>query len=232
MPFIAMWHPGGHPKMKRNPFAYQGFRLAEKAGKAIEFRRSPKPGPGNLYTLVPPLAFPVHIPPLGAKGEDTTYAGTWTSAVKADAKQFSAEMAIPWQTLAKDGLVKNAMMLDVSSRGPLRNAPRVGRGYEKLVLVPPALNEARHLALRLHFAEIDGAKPGQRVFDVKVQGKVVLKDLDIAKEAGGAKRALVKDIPDIRAARAIELEFVPKAKTPDAMSAPVLSAIEILPVKE
>ncbi|NOZ21893.1 MAG: PQQ-binding-like beta-propeller repeat protein [Planctomycetes bacterium] len=227
-PFIALWHPGGHPKRKRNPFAYQSFRLAEKPSQPLVFKRSEKPGPGGLYTLAPPLPFPTYIPPLGAKGEDMEYSGAWTCAAKADAKGFAAEMAIPWQTLTDAGLPKEAVMLDISARGPLRRAPMIGKGYERVILAPESLNEARRFTLRLHFAEIAGAKPGQRVFDVKVQGKTALTNFDIAKEAGGVNRAVVKDISDIVASRAIVLEFVPKAKQPDAMTAPILSAIEVL----
>ena len=39
--------------------------------------------------------------------------------------------------------------------------------------------------VRLFFAELEGLKPGERVFDVAIQGKPVLKRFDIAGEAGG-----------------------------------------------
>ncbi|MEW6356245.1 MAG: PQQ-binding-like beta-propeller repeat protein [Planctomycetota bacterium] len=231
-PFIAMWHPGGHPQIKKNPFAYQAFRLAEELGEPIIFTRSKTPGLDGLYTLAPPLPFPVYVPPLGAKGEDATYSGAWTAAVKSNAKRFAAEIAVPWQTLAGAGITRETVMVDVSSRGPLRQPPLIGKGSERVILVPEALGEPRRFSLRLHFAEIDGAEPGRRVFDVKVQGNVVLKDLDIVQEAGGPNRALVKDVPDIVASRAIVLEFIPKAGQPDAATAPILSGIEMLSEKK
>ncbi|KAJ0725501.1 putative protein kinase RLK-Pelle-DLSV family [Helianthus annuus] len=52
--------------------------------------------------------------------------------------------------------------------------------------------------VKLHFAEIiltqDNSSNilGKRVFDVYVQGELVLKDFDIAKEAGGVGRAVIK----------------------------------------
>jgi outer membrane protein assembly factor BamB len=47
--------------------------------------------------------------------------------------------------------------------------------------------------VRLVFAEIGGKKPGDRVFDVHLQHRVVLDDFDIARAAGGANRSLVKE---------------------------------------
>jgi len=54
--------------------------------------------------------------------------------------------------------------------------------------------------VRLHFAEIEDVKSGQRVFDVKLQGKTVLRNLDIAAEAGGTKRPVVKEFKGVRIA--------------------------------
>ena len=45
----------------------------------------------------------------------------------------------------------------------------------------------------LYFAEPENKQPGERVFDVSLQGKTVLEDLDIVKEAGGQWKSLVKE---------------------------------------
>ena len=82
----------------------------------------------------------------------------------------------------------------------------------------------------MHFAEVEGARPGQRVFDVKLQGKVVLADFDVAKAAGGPNRAVVKEFRDVVAARAVTVELVPKTKELTPLSAPILSGIEITSV--
>jgi hypothetical protein len=54
--------------------------------------------------------------------------------------------------------------------------------------------------VRLHFAELTCNKPGERIFDVKINGKTVLKDFDIYQAAGGKDKAVVKEftgvIPD------------------------------------
>ena len=49
----------------------------------------------------------------------------------------------------------------------------------------------------LHFAETFAPGTGRRVFDVSVQGKLVLDNLDIYKEVG-MDTALTKTIPDVK----------------------------------
>ena len=44
---------------------------------------------------------------------------------------------------------------------------------------------ARPFTVRLHFAELQGAQPGERVFDVKLQGEVILRDFDVARQGPG-----------------------------------------------
>ena len=53
--------------------------------------------------------------------------------------------------------------------------------------------------IRLHFAETyDGiTAAGERLFSVSFNGKVVLKDLDVFKEAGGPNKPLVKEFRDV-----------------------------------
>ncbi|GAB6012783.1 glycosyl hydrolase 2 galactose-binding domain-containing protein [Viscerimonas tarda] len=81
--------------------------------------------------------------------------------------------------------------------------------------------------LRLHFAEIDKNTPvGKRCFNVVVNGKTVLSDLDVAKEAGGILKALVKEIPGIVADN--EQKITIEVKNGKS-GAPQISGFEILP---
>jgi hypothetical protein len=50
---------------------------------------------------------------------------------------------------------------------------------------------------RLHFAELRFTAEGQRRFNVAINGKAVLTDFDIFKEAGGRDKAVVKDFSGI-----------------------------------
>lgn len=72
--------------------------------------------------------------------------------------------------------------------------------------------------LHLHFAETyDGiTDAGQRVFTVEVEGKPVLKDLDVYKEAGGFAKPCVKKVTDVEVTDGtIDIEFVPDIQNPE-----------------
>jgi hypothetical protein len=77
--------------------------------------------------------------------------------------------------------------------------------------------------VRLHFAEVKFA-PGQRKFNVDINGNRVLTDFDIAAEAGKNK-ALVRDFPGISAdaERHIVIAF-----NPGAESQPKICGIQII----
>jgi outer membrane protein assembly factor BamB len=74
--------------------------------------------------------------------------------------------------------------------------------------------------VRLHFVEPDGLKAGQRLFDVHLQGAEVLKDFDIAREAGGGDRAVMREFA-VQAGKDLKLKLVPRA------GAPVLCGVEL-----
>ncbi len=76
--------------------------------------------------------------------------------------------------------------------------------------------------VKLHFAELDEQiKPGQRVFDVKLQGTTVAEQLDVAREAAGVRRGLTREFADVQVANSLVIELVPIA------GQPILSAIEV-----
>ena len=226
--FQALWHQAGNPT--RDPLAYQTFRLAAKPSPAMVFTRSKRWDRQRLFTAVPPHALPITLPSLGARPEDPKHAATWAGAVRADQQAFVAELAIPWKTLTAAGLGRADLMVNVASRGPLREAPVLGRGFERLIPVPRDRAQPKLLTVRLHFAELDDVRRGQRVFDVKLNGNVVLRNFDVVRAARGRRRAVVKEFRDVIASRALTVELIPKAKELTPSSAPILSAIEILPV--
>ena len=62
--------------------------------------------------------------------------------------------------------------------------------------------------LKLYFAEPDKLKPGERVFDIFIDGKKVVKNLDIVKEAKGVRKLMVITL-NINIGNNLELKFVP-----------------------
>ncbi|MEQ1748734.1 MAG: PQQ-binding-like beta-propeller repeat protein [Prosthecobacter sp.] len=82
--------------------------------------------------------------------------------------------------------------------------------------------------VRLYFAAPEGDKPGQRVFDVQLQGKTVMKALDVTVKTGGAKHALIEEFERIAVTDNLLLELVPAQTNPDVAYQPVLCGIEVL----
>ncbi len=83
--------------------------------------------------------------------------------------------------------------------------------------------------VRLYFADFDNAEAGKRVFDVKLQGKAVLTGLDVAKEAAGSGKAVVRQFAGVAVTGDLEIEMVPKDENISSISiAPVLCGVEVL----
>jgi len=79
--------------------------------------------------------------------------------------------------------------------------------------------------VRLHFAEPENLKVGQRVFDVALQGELRIRNLDIRQETGGARRGLVREFRGVQIADALTIGL--KKSHPDS-AAPVLSGVELI----
>ena len=83
---------------------------------------------------------------------------------------------------------------------------------------------AHRFTVRLHFVEPNaGTKPGERVFDVAIQGQTTIQDFDVVAEAGGSLRAVVRTWKDIRADEMMEI-----ALTPRTVQQPILCGAEII----
>jgi len=82
--------------------------------------------------------------------------------------------------------------------------------------------------VRLGFNAPPGDRQGQRVFDIKLQGRVVLKNFDILQTAGKSNKAVVKEFEGIRVENVLALELVPTPANPEANQAPVVNFVEVI----
>ncbi|RKY87919.1 hypothetical protein DRQ09_03690, partial [candidate division KSB1 bacterium] len=82
--------------------------------------------------------------------------------------------------------------------------------------------------VRLGFNALSGDRVGQRVFDIIIQGKPVLKDFDIVKEAGNTNKAVIKVIEGVVVEDSLKIEFHPKEKNPLIKKAPLVNFIELI----
>jgi outer membrane protein assembly factor BamB len=77
----------------------------------------------------------------------------------------------------------------------------------------------RRYTVKLFFSEPDVIEPGQRVFDVRLQGKLALKSVDIVQAAGGPRRTWVKEIPGVQIGETLTIALSPnKDSLPPVLS--------------
>ena len=149
---------------------------------------------------------------------------------------------MPIETLTRSGMSVKRLQLNCMSKnltgsgieGVFLTDPSYGvrfdrcRGFRRLVTATAKLAAERSFTVRLHFAEIDEVSAGQRVFDVALQGKTVLKDFDILDQAGGRNTALVKEFGGVRAGEHVLIELNPTGQGARGRSAPMLNAVEVV----
>jgi len=171
---------------------------------------------------------------------DPAWRGEWQHGVQQGPGQWMAEVAVPLKTLTDSGIdVKNLQLncmsqnltgsglesiflVDPAYGGDFRRCVR----FRRVVDRPPDRPSERSFQVRLHFAEIDEAGPAERVFDVAIQGRTVLKGFDVRREAGARNTALVKQFGGVAARDQITVDLIPELQQEGAAQ-PVLCAIEV-----
>jgi outer membrane protein assembly factor BamB len=117
---------------------------------------------------------------------------------------------------------RHASLID----GPLPWVAASGiEGAEEIAIDLGEAEAARKFTVRLVFAEAERLQPGQRVFDVAIQGREVLGDFDIVKEAGAPLRTVVKEFDGIVANDRLTIRLTPAV---ERSLPPVISGIEII----
>jgi hypothetical protein len=88
-----------------------------------------------------------------------------------------------------------------------------------------SFNQPQPYTVRLYFAEPKDLKSGRRIFHVSLQGRQVLKNFDVAREAGTTNRCVVKEFNRILIKDDLKISLAPAAAQ---NVSPVLSGIEII----
>ena len=161
------------------------------------------------------------------KSEDATYSGRWTGAIDVTADIAVAEISLPWKTLSDAGLDLENLVIRPRSKQPLKRQPHMTHGFRPILLqtTDPKTKQYR---VSLHFAELANIAPGERVFDIQIQGVTVLRGFDPVAAAGGPNRAVVRVFSGIRAQRALDIRFINRSQPLPTAPSPILAAIEVL----
>ncbi|MDA0840622.1 MAG: PQQ-binding-like beta-propeller repeat protein [Planctomycetota bacterium] len=221
--FRVAWYPVGHAGW--NPLAYHRLRLSEMPSDSLGFERGERVNDDRVLATKLPWLIPRAI--MGKTGEDSQWNAPWQGAVQANQNAFVCELAIPWKTLSEAGLDTGQLLLDFSHRGRITERP--SWSFVPFEMRETAQRPPQPYTVRLHFAELNNVKPGERVFDVKLQGTPVLQTFDVVLESGRKRTALVREFTGIMAGNQIELECVSGAKTQTWESAPILNGFEVIP---
>ena len=103
------------------------------------------------------------------------------------------------------------------------------RGMKKCEI--PLIGEGQKpesYTVKLYFAAPENDKPGQRVFDVKLQDQTVLKNFDIVVATGAAKKAHIAEFPNTAVSDKLTIGLIPQQADADAEHQPILCGIEVL----
>jgi hypothetical protein len=63
--------------------------------------------------------------------------------------------------------------------------------------------------VNLYFSELENKKPGERVFDIKIQDSKVLESFDIMSETGQLDKEVIKSFTGIKAGNLLKIELSP-----------------------
>ncbi|MBN2449168.1 MAG: PQQ-binding-like beta-propeller repeat protein [Lentisphaeria bacterium] len=169
-------------------------------------------------------------------GTDKRWNGPWRYGVHRTPGYWSAELAVPWSTLEECGITPQALQIYLESTnrsgvGPERTQFRE-RPYTRLwcfahpftpvIRGPVAALDERSYDLVLQFSDPLPLAPGERIFDVLVQGVPVLRGVDVIREAGGPNRLWTRRIPSVQAGESLRLELVPVSGHP-----PLLNGLQL-----
>src|SRR5206468_3459129 len=100
------------------------------------------------------------------------------------------------------------------------------KGVNEITVSLTNAKTPRPYTVRLYFAEPDKLPAGKRVFNVNLQGRAVLTDFDIAKEAGGPGRTLVKEFKNVVVQQELQVQLTPSDRS--AVDAAVICGLEVI----
>ncbi len=200
------------------------------AGGNLEFVMGPKPNMnwGKADANRPPAGMPANFQYPATPAPAVKMVQNWTLPIRVIAGNYSDTDGFKADFTNEDGSVNgNDAAVDVSAPNAAPMAVYQSERYGADVSYAYPVPKGATYTVRLHFAEIFAAAPGERVENISINGKPVLTNFSIAAEAGQNK-ALVKDFagiaPDDKGNITVRVQAAPGSKDQNAK----ISAIEIM----
>lgn len=158
-----------------------------------------------------------------ANKEDASVSPNWSGAWNVTGDNAIAEFSIPWETLKSAGLDADNLVIRPRTRGPLKRQPHISHGFRP-VIVKSSRPKTKRYQVTLHFAELQDVQPGDRVFDIQLQGQTVVAAFDPVTIAGGRNRSVSQTFHNVEADRVLDIHFAQQNGTEGLP--PILSAVE------
>ncbi len=95
---------------------------------------------------------------------------------------------------------------------------------EIVITLANAPEKSASYTVKLYFTELESGNAASRVFDVNIQGDNILKDFNIAKEAGGVNRLVTKSLEGIMVSDKLTIQL--SSKSADIL--PLISGVELI----
>ena len=161
---------------------------------------------------------------LNAPGDRVAADGTlWVDFPSVGGK--SPDLPIQFDPAQTRGIRRHALTLQPNGYEWVAASGLAGPLRLKITLSGKPSDTALY-TVKLHFAELENKKPGERLFNVRLQDQEVLHGFDIAQAAGGADKPVVKTFAKIPVIDALTVECLPVSS--GAGVPPLLSGIEVI----
>jgi outer membrane protein assembly factor BamB len=79
----------------------------------------------------------------------------------------------------------------------------------EITLCEEQLMSESFYTVKLYFAELEDKKPGERKFDIAIQGEKVARAFDILREAGAPDKEVIKSFGGIKAGEKLKIDLIP-----------------------
>ena len=199
------------------------------AGGTLNFVMGPKPNLnwGRADANRPPSGMPVGFDYPATPTPAVKIVQKWTLPIRVVAGSYDNVGDFKADFTNENGAVNgNGETIDVSAPGAAPEKVYQSERYGNDVSYAYPVAKGATYTVRLHFAEIFGAAPGERVENISINGQPVLTNFSIAAEAGQNK-ALVKTFtgiaPDDKGNITIRVQAAPNSRDQNAK----ISGIEI-----
>jgi hypothetical protein len=161
---------------------------------------------------------------LNAPGDRVAPDGTlWLDFPSSGGK--SPDILIKYDSLQTRGIRKHSLSMQPGGYEWVAASGLSGQLDFEINLTGAAVAEMNY-TVKLHFAELENKKPGERVFNIALQDSEVLKGFDIVREAGSVNKSIVKTFTSIPVKNMLKIQCSSVHR--NAKVLPLLCGIEVV----